>query len=58
MGLSRGVKFGRKPKMNDDSVQEAIELKEAGCTNNEVAKEFKVGRSTLLRYVAKAREIK
>ncbi len=54
---ARGLMIGRKPKMNDESVIEAIELKEAGCTNNEVAKEFRVGRSTLLRYVAKYRAL-
>ena len=39
--------------MNDTSVLEAIKLKKSGCTSNDVAKEFGVGKSTLLRYVAK-----
>ena len=52
----RGLVVGRQPKMDDASVLEAIRLKEAGCTNKEVAKEFMVGRSTLLRCVAKYRE--
>ena len=49
---ARGVKFGRKPKMNTTNILQALALKEVGYTNKVIAKEFGVGRSTLLRYLA------
>ncbi len=53
---ARGVKFGRKPKMDDTNVLQALSLKEAGYTNKEIAMEFKVGKSTLLRYLSEFRK--
>lgn len=46
----KGVKFGRERKMSDEDVLEALKLKEQGFTNQSIADEFDVGRSTLLRY--------
>jgi DNA invertase Pin-like site-specific DNA recombinase len=52
--MARGVKFGAKRKMTDEQVLEAIELQKSGeFTNQQIAEKFGVGRSTLLRYVAK-----
>lgn len=48
----RGVKFGRVAKMDDVMIEEAIELQQEGWTNQKIADEFDVGRSTLLRYIA------
>lgn len=51
--LKRGVKFGRSSKLTDDQVQKIIALQETGkYTNQQIADQFEVGRSTLLRYVA------
>jgi len=51
--INRGVKFGAKPKLDDSKVMEAMELQARGeMTNQEIADMFRVGRSTLLRYVA------
>jgi DNA invertase Pin-like site-specific DNA recombinase len=52
--MKRGVKFGAKRKMSDEQVLEAIELQKNGeMTNQELADRFGVGRSTLLRYIAR-----
>ncbi|MCX6077303.1 MAG: helix-turn-helix domain-containing protein [Campylobacterales bacterium] len=53
---SRGVRFGRKRKLDIIKVSQAIELKERGYTNQQIANKFKVGRSTLLCYIAEHRE--
>ena len=54
--LARGVKFGAKRKMSEEQVVEAIELQKKGeMTNQQIADRFGVGRSTLLRYVAKSK---
>lgn len=50
---ARGVKFGAKPKMTIEQVQEAESLQKTGKkTNQQIADYFGVGRSTLLRYLA------
>lgn len=49
---NKGVRFGREPKMNQYEVVEAIRMKDDGMSNQEIADKFKVGRSTLLRYIA------
>ncbi len=55
--LKRGVKFGAKNKMTEEQVVEAIAIQKTGeFTNQQIAKKFEVGRSTLLRYVAKYKE--
>jgi len=55
--LRRGVKFGAKRKMSDEQVKEAMELQKSGeCTNQQIADEFGVGCSTLLRYVAEKKD--
>ncbi len=54
--LKRGVKFGRKPKLNIDGVIQAMELKEQGYSNQQIANKFSMGKSTLLRYFAEYRE--
>ena len=52
--MARGVKFGAKRKMTEEQVVEAMELQNKGeMTNQQIADSFGVGRSTLLRYLAK-----
>jgi DNA invertase Pin-like site-specific DNA recombinase len=52
--LKRGVKFGRKRILNDDQVVEIMELQDKGeLTNQAIANQFDIGRSTLLREVSK-----
>ncbi len=54
--MARGVKFGAKRKMSENQVIEAMELQKIGeMTNQQIADRFGVGRSTLLRYVAKSK---
>lgn len=50
--LKRGVKFGRESKLNDEKVIEAIRMQEDGMTNQHIADNFEIGRSTLLRYIS------
>ena len=51
--IKRGVKFGRVAKMNDEQVVQAIQMQSDGMLNQDIADNFGVGRSTLLRYVSK-----
>ena len=51
--LKRGVKFGRASKMDDEKIALAIEMQKRGLTNQQIADEFGVGRSTLLRHISK-----
>ncbi|MBT4178943.1 MAG: recombinase family protein [Campylobacteraceae bacterium] len=51
--MKRGIKFGNKPKFSVDKVPEVLVLKDKGLTNQDIATSFGIGRSTLLRYVAK-----
>ena len=53
--LKRGVQFGRKPKLDIDGVIEAMELKEQGISNEDIANKFSIGKSTLLRYFSEWR---
>lgn len=46
---TRGVKFGRKPKLTTQKVNQARKLIAAGERPEDVADSFKVGRSTLYR---------
>ncbi|MDF1875931.1 recombinase family protein [Sulfurimonas sp. SAG-AH-194-I05] len=48
----RGVQFGAKPKFNKDKTIQAIELQNQGMTAQQIADEFEIGRSTLLRYIS------
>lgn len=49
----RGVKFGGTPKLTDEDVRRIIDFQNfTNMTNGDIAKEFDVARSTLLRYVA------
>ena len=48
----RGVKFGHAFKLKDEDVIEIIKLQQSGMFNQDIANQFNVGRSTLLRYVA------
>ena len=51
--LKRGVKFGRVAKFDDEKVLLAMQMQEDGMTNQQIADKFEIGRSTLLRYIAK-----
>lgn len=48
----KGIRFGRRPKLNKDDVLKALELKEYGYSNSMVANRFDVSKSTLLRHIA------
>jgi len=50
----RGVKFGGTAKLSDSDVLRIIDFQtNTTMTNEDIAKEFDIARSTLLRYVAK-----
>ena len=53
----RGVKFGAKSKFSIDKVSEVLELQQQGITNQEIANKYNIGRSTLLRYISKYKEM-
>ncbi|MDM5264509.1 recombinase family protein [Sulfurovum sp. XTW-4] len=49
----RGVKFGRSSKLTDEDVLNIIDLQNnTDMTNQDIANQFGIARSTLLRYVA------
>jgi len=48
----RGVKFGRKPVMDGEDVDEALWLINHGMSIQDTAKKFGIGRSTLYRYLS------
>ena len=48
----RGVKFGRRPALDGESLSEALFLLEQGLKVEEAAQQIGVGRSTLYRYLA------
>lgn len=53
----RGVEFGRKKKLTDTKVKEIIKLQQTGTmTNLQIAEKYNVGKSTLLRDVAKYKD--
>ena len=52
-----GVRLGRPPKLTQQQVLKAMELKH-NLTSKQVASRFSVGRSTLLRNIAKQKERK
>lgn len=47
--LARGVKFGRKPKLNPGQRQQALSRRAAGELLSSIAREFKVSESTISR---------
>lgn len=50
----RGVKFGGIPKLTDEDVRRIMDFQNnTTMTNADIAQEFGIARSTLLRYVAK-----
>lgn len=51
----QGKQIGRPPKLTAQQVLKAIELKKRS-TSNQVASRFGVGRSTLLRHIAKQKK--
>ncbi len=53
---ANGVQFGRKPKLVNEQVLQALQLKEYGYSNSMVANRYDVSRSTLLRHIAKYRK--
>lgn len=55
IGILKGKRVGRPPKLNQHQVLQAIKFKEAQ-TSKEVANRFGVGRSTLLRYISKSKK--
>lgn len=46
----RGVRFGRRPAMDGETLREALYLKSQGMTVPNIAADIGVGRSTLYRY--------
>ncbi|HEX5710616.1 MAG TPA: recombinase family protein [Sulfuricurvum sp.] len=49
---ARGVKFGKKRVFDPERVKEAVAMQEQGITNQVIADEYGIGRSTLLRYIS------
>ncbi len=55
--MRRGVKFGGTPKLNDEDVKRIMDFQQfTTMTNADIAIEFNIARSTLLRYVAKYKD--
>lgn len=53
----RGVKFGKKKaELSDTDIQRAIQMQADGFTGNEIAKEFNLVRSTILKYIKEYKE--
>ena len=52
----RGVKFGAQAKFNEEKTIQAIELQKQGLTNQQIADDFEIGKSTLLRYISRYRK--
>jgi len=52
IGIKNGKKAGRPQKLTINNVLKAIELKKYQ-TSAQVADKFKIGRSTLYRYISK-----
>jgi len=52
----KGKRLGRKPKMSTLAVQKAINLKKVN-TSTQVANRFGIGKSTLLRHIAKYKSV-
>ena len=48
----RGVQFGPKSKFDEEKTIQAIEMQSQGMTAQQIADEFEIGRSTLLRYIS------
>jgi len=53
----RGVQFGPQPKFNEEKTIQAIEMQQQGMTNQKIADEFEIGRSTLLRYISNYKKL-
>ena len=53
----RGVKFGPQSKFNEEKTIQAIEMQQQGMTNQKIADEFEIGRSTLLRYISNYKKL-
>lgn len=51
----KGKRFGRPPKLTHKEILKAIELKQNN-TSKQVANRFRVGRSTLLRHIARSKK--
>jgi len=49
---ARGVKFGSKPIFDSERTIEALAKKDQGMTNQAIADEYGIGRSTLLKYIS------
>jgi DNA invertase Pin-like site-specific DNA recombinase len=47
--MARGIKFGRKPKLTQHQVAEAIRRRDAGEALTEIAKTYAVSHSTISR---------
>jgi len=45
-------KFKKQKSLNDNQVVEIIELQKTDMTNSDIAKEYNIARSTLLKYVS------
>lgn len=55
--MKRGVKFGGTPKLKDSDVLKIMDFQQfTTMTNQAIADEFDIARSTLLRYVSKYKQ--
>ena len=46
---ARGVRFGRKPKLSQYQIEEAIARREAGETLSDIGRRYNVSHSTISR---------
>lgn len=49
----RGIKFGRLAKFDFDKVNIALKMRQQKFSNQQIADKFKIGKSTLFRWIAK-----
>lgn len=54
---AKGVKFGRSIKFDKNKCIKALEMKNTGISNTEIAKYFDVHKSTLLRHLAQYKKL-
>lgn len=54
--LKRGIRFGRKARFDNEKAARALIMQQEGMLNQEIADHFEIGRSTLLRWLAKEKK--
>ena len=54
--IKRGIRFGRKALFDNEKAARALIMQQEGMLNQEIADHFEIGRSTLLRWLAKEKK--